>query len=70
MVSLSVTVASWLTFLDQESAQLLFFGSLLNSLKFVIIDAYDLTVLYHDEFSVVLLNKLLLVLQIVFKFFF
>ena len=70
MICLSVAAISGFTFLYKKGTRLIFLGSLFNSFKFSLVSANHLNAMYNYKLAVILFDKFILMIKIIFKFFF
>ena len=70
MICLSIAAASGFTLLYKKGPRLIFLGRLFNSFKFRLVSANHFDAMYYYKLAIILFNKLILMLEIVFKFFF
>lgn len=70
MICLSVAAISGFTLLYKKGPWLIFLGCLFNSFKFRLVSANHLRAMYYYKLAIVLFDKFVLIIKIIFEFFF
>ena len=70
MICLSVAAISGFTLLYKKGTRLIFLGRLFNSFKFRLVSANYLRPMYYYKLAIVLFDKFVLIIKIIFEFLF